>query len=262
MKNIILVLAAMALVSTTSCQNNKYTGSCKLNNSVDSISYALGFVQASQLRDMAVRSCNQFDTINMVSFAAAFDNSKLSDEFMKWAKNILDTISVEHYKYGFSHQLAQGKGYIDQLMIEPMLNKKVTEIRSQKAQAAIPMNQKFLEENAKKEGVVTLESGLQYKVITEGTGAKPTLEDRVKVHYHGTLIDGTVFDSSVERGEPIELALQGVIKGWTEALQLMPVGSKWTIYVPASLGYGEEGAGSIPGNSTLIFDIELLEIVK
>ena len=119
----------------------------------------------------------------------------------------------------------------------------------------------FLEENGKKEGVTTLESGLQYTVITEGTGPKPKLEDNVTTHYHGTLIDGTVFDSSVDRGEPASFPVGGVIKGWTEALQLMSVGSKWKLFVPYDLAYGERGAGpKIGPYSTLIFEVELLSI--
>lgn len=126
----------------------------------------------------------------------------------------------------------------------------------------IAAGQKFLEENKTKEGVVTLPDGLQYKIITEGTGPKPVASDRVKVHYHGTLIDGTVFDSSVDRGEPITLGLSEVIKGWTEVMQLMPVGSKWIAYIPYELGYGSRDAGKIKPFSTLIFEIELLEIEK
>lgn len=121
----------------------------------------------------------------------------------------------------------------------------------------------YLEENMKKEGVQVTASGLQYKVITEGSGAKPTTADKVKVHYTGKLIDGTVFDSSVERGEPIEFPVTGVIRGWTEALQLMPVGSKWELVIPSELAYGERGAGqAIPSNATLIFDVELLDIIS
>ena len=121
----------------------------------------------------------------------------------------------------------------------------------------------FLAENATKEGVMVTESGLQYKVVTMGNGEKPTADDKVKVHYHGTLIDGTVFDSSVERGEPIEFPLNGVIKGWTEGLQLMPVGSKFILYIPYQLAYGERGAGENIGPcEALIFEVELLEIVK
>ena len=122
--------------------------------------------------------------------------------------------------------------------------------------------EKFLAENALKEGVTTTESGLQYEVIKMGRGKKPTATDKVKVHYHGTLIDGTVFDSSVERGEPTSFGLNQVIKGWTEGLQLMPVGSKFRFYIPQELGYGAQSAGSIPPYSTLIFDVELLSIEK
>ncbi|MBQ5925386.1 MAG: FKBP-type peptidyl-prolyl cis-trans isomerase, partial [Paludibacteraceae bacterium] len=122
---------------------------------------------------------------------------------------------------------------------------------------------KFLAENAKRANVVTLESGLQYEVITEAIGQKPVASDKVKVHYHGTLIDGTVFDSSVRRGEPATFGVTQVIQGWVEALQLMPVGSKWKLYIPYQLAYGEQGAGQmIAPYSALIFEVELLEIVK
>ena len=120
----------------------------------------------------------------------------------------------------------------------------------------------FLEANKAKEGVKVLPSGLQYKIITEGTGNTPTADDKVKTHYRGTLIDGTEFDSSYKRNKPAEFPVKGVIKGWTEALQLMKVGGKWELYIPADLAYGQRGRPSIPANSTLIFEIELLEIVK
>jgi FKBP-type peptidyl-prolyl cis-trans isomerase len=123
-------------------------------------------------------------------------------------------------------------------------------------------SEQFLAENALKEGVTTTESGLQYEVIKMGKGKKPAATDRVKVHYHGTLIDGTVFDSSVERGEPIVFGLNQVIKGWTEGVQLMPIGSKFRFYIPQELGYGAQQAGSIPPYSTLIFEVELLGIEK
>ena len=120
----------------------------------------------------------------------------------------------------------------------------------------------FLAENAKKAGVTVTASGLQYEVITQGTGAVPTATSKVKTHYHGTLIDGTVFDSSVNRGQPIDFPVNGVIAGWTEALQLMPVGSKYRLYIPYNLAYGERGAGaSIKPYSALIFDVELIDIV-
>ncbi len=121
----------------------------------------------------------------------------------------------------------------------------------------------FLTENKKKKGVTTLPSGLQYKVVSSGKGASPKASDTVVTHYHGTLIDGTVFDSSVERGQPATFPVSGVIKGWTEALQKMKVGDKWKVFVPSQLAYGPNGAGDRIGpNTTLIFDIELLEIKK
>lgn len=123
--------------------------------------------------------------------------------------------------------------------------------------------EKFLAENKTKSGVITTESGLQYQVIKEGDGPKPTEKDRVKVHYTGTLLDGTKFDSSIDRGEPAEFGVTQVIKGWTEGLQLMPVGSKYIFWIPSELAYGSRGAGAdIKPNSTLKFEVELLEIVK
>ncbi|HLO45942.1 MAG TPA: FKBP-type peptidyl-prolyl cis-trans isomerase [Leadbetterella sp.] len=120
----------------------------------------------------------------------------------------------------------------------------------------------FLAQNKTKAGVLTTASGLQYKVVTAGTGLKPVATDKVKVHYHGTLLDGTVFDSSVNRGEPATFGVTQVIQGWIEALQMMPVGSKWTLYIPSDLAYGPQGPPSIGPNQALIFDVELIEIVK
>ncbi len=122
--------------------------------------------------------------------------------------------------------------------------------------------EEFLKKNAQRDDVTVMPSGLQYQVLTPAIGQKPTAKDRVRVHYHGTLIDGTVFDSSVQRGEPAEFGVTQVIAGWVEALQLMPVGSKWRLYIPYNLAYGEHGAGqSIPPYSALIFDVELLGIL-
>ncbi|MFC6223119.1 FKBP-type peptidyl-prolyl cis-trans isomerase [Hymenobacter artigasi] len=119
----------------------------------------------------------------------------------------------------------------------------------------------FLAENANKAGITTLPSGLQYEVITQGTGAKPSLKSSVTTHYHGTLINGTVFDSSYQRGQPATFPVNGVIAGWTEALQLMPEGSKYRLYIPSDLAYGKRGAGrDIPGDTALIFDVELLKV--
>lgn len=139
------------------------------------------------------------------------------------------------------------------------------EIQSKRAENAknlAKLGEEFLAENAKKEGVVTTESGLQYKVLESGDGEKPTATSTVRTHYRGTLIDGAEFDSSYKRGEPAEFPVNGVIAGWTEALQLMPVGSKWELYIPYQLAYGEQGAGGAIGPyQALIFEIELLEII-
>ncbi len=134
----------------------------------------------------------------------------------------------------------------------------------QEAEAAknLATGRAFLEANKTKEGVKVLPSGLQYKILKEGTGKSPTAEDKVKTHYRGTLIDGTEFDSSYKRGKPAEFPVKGVIKGWTEALQLMKEGGKWQLFIPSDLAYGQRGNRNIPGNSTLIFEVELIEIVK
>lgn len=143
------------------------------------------------------------------------------------------------------------------------VTKLVQQQKDEQSKGALDAGQDHLDENAKKEGVTVTESGLQYEIITAGEGDLPALTSKVKTHYHGTLIDGTVFDSSYDRGQPAEFPVNGVIAGWTEALQLMPVGSKWKLTIPYSLAYGEQGAGgSIGPCETLVFDIELLEIVS
>ena len=133
---------------------------------------------------------------------------------------------------------------------------------TEKGKTAKVDGEKYLAENAQKEGVVTLPSGLQYKVLREGNGKKPKATDKVKCHYEGMLVDGTMFDSSVQRGEPATFPLNGVIAGWTEGLQLMQEGAKYRFFIPYQLGYGERGAGSsIPPFATLVFDVELIEVV-
>jgi FKBP-type peptidyl-prolyl cis-trans isomerase FklB len=136
---------------------------------------------------------------------------------------------------------------------------KLFNMKNEKADANRKAGQVFLKENKKKPGVVVLPSGLQYEVLVEGVGKRPLATNKVTCHYHGTLIDGTVFDSSVSRGQPATFPLNAVIKGWTEGLQLMPVGSKWRFYIPAHLGYGDrQVSAQIGANSTLVFDVELL----
>ncbi|MDR1543561.1 MAG: FKBP-type peptidyl-prolyl cis-trans isomerase [Prevotellaceae bacterium] len=172
-------------------------------------------------------------------------------------------LNWEFVKQGLS-EAAAGQNQFDQTKMQEALSKLDSLARAhQKIQSekALAEQKAFFEKNKTVEGVITTESGLQYKVITLSEGAKPTASDKVKVHYHGTLLDGTVFDSSIQRGEPITFPLNQVIKGWTESVQLMPVGSKFIFYIPSELAYGEQGAGgAVPPNAALIFEVELLEI--
>lgn len=140
------------------------------------------------------------------------------------------------------------------------MQQKVQAVQTAEAEKQLAAGNAYLEENKAKPGVIVTASGLQYEVLKSGTGPKPTTANTVKVHYHGMLTDGTVFDSSVERGEPIDIAVTGVIQGWIEALQLMSVGDKWKLTIPASLAYGSRPKGDIPANSVLIFEVELLEV--
>ena len=157
----------------------------------------------------------------------------------------------------------KGKLLLDEQQAQACIVNYMQKAQSEKAQGNKKLGLEFLVANKSKPGVVTRPSGLQYIVEKQGTGPKPALTDMVRVHYHGTLIDGKVFDSSVERGQPIELTVNGVIPGWTEALLLMPVGSKWKLFIPSELAYGDRQAGQLiaPG-STLVFDVELLDIVN
>jgi FKBP-type peptidyl-prolyl cis-trans isomerase FklB len=199
----------------------------KLTGELERFSYALGMSVASNLIKSGVK------TINPEAFVKAINDTYIGEmpEMMPdEANKILESFM----------QQANQEDATDNLVAEL----------------------EFLEKNRSKEGVTELPSGLQYLVIKEGDGDLPSLTDEVKCHYHGRLIDGTVFDSSVERGQPAVFPVNGVIQGWVEALQLMPVGSKWRLFVPPELGYGEQGAGGAIGpNSTLVFDVELLEIV-
>ncbi len=175
-------------------------------------------------------------------------------------------LDIEAFKAGVADMMAGQQPQLDQATAEQV----VQAYQAQKAQElAKVMNEKqaqakaFMEENAKKDGVVTTDSGLQYEVLKEGDGATPTENDKVIANYKGTLIDGTVFDSSYDRGEPATFPVNGVIQGWQEALKMMKEGSKWRIVVPANLAYGPRGAGNLIGpNETLIFEIELIAITK
>jgi len=194
---------------------------------MNKLSYALGMSMASNLMNSGLQQ------LDVKSFVEAF------------------TVIMNNTTPSMSPQEANK-------VIQSYFSRQQDEMLSKNLEAG----KAFLAENRKKEHVISLPSGLQYEVLVEGNGAKPKATDKVRCHYHGTLLNGTVFDSSVERGQPAIFGVNQVIKGWVEALQLMAVGSKWRLYIPSELAYGEQGAGgSIEPNSTLIFDVELLEIV-
>lgn len=231
MKRIFFSITASMLLMTGCAQTNGKAGGNKsgdgveLTSAMDSVSYAIGLSVASNLKGQGIENLNA-DAIRM-----AVQNVNNDGEHPFSAKD--GDMIVRSYMQ-------------KQMEVAQEANKKKGE--------------QFLAENAKKEGVTTTESGLQYEVIKEGTGEHPVAESVVKVHYHGTLIDGTVFDSSVDRGEPISFGLNQVIPGWTEGVQLMKEGAKYKFYIPSDLAYGERGSGSIGPGETLIFDVELIEV--
>lgn len=249
----------------------------ELKNFTDSINYAFGMLNGDQMRMYLL--ANDTDGIAQKDFIEninkAMKVSARNPQLVMMGKQIGSAIreqeptgllgmenvatNFELIKQGFVNGMYDYDTQFDSRTAGEYIENTMTQIKYGEAIAA---GKKFLEENKLKEGVVTTESGLQYEVIKMGKGAKPTATDKVKVHYHGTLTDGTVFDSSVDRGEPITFALNQVIPGWTEGVQLMPVGSKFRFYVPQELGYGARQAGSIPPYSTLIFEVELLGIEK
>ncbi|SUB89955.1 FKBP-type 22 kDa peptidyl-prolyl cis-trans isomerase [Porphyromonas macacae] len=175
----------------------------------------------------------------------------------------IDKIVSEDFIQGLQDVLQQKEPVLSYEEAKQVINHFFVEVQENNMRLNKEAGEEFLKINGLKEGVVTLPSGVQYEVAKTGDGPKPTLKDTVRCHYHGTLINGTVFDSSMDRGEPAEFPVSGVIAGWTEVLQLMSVGSKWKVTIPSHLAYGERGAGQmIQPNSTLIFIIELLDIVK
>ena len=193
-------------------------------------SYGIGFQMGQQLQS------NPFEGLDLDSVAAG-----LKDAFTGQAPQV-DNDTLRN-AFGEIHQRMQAA-------------------KAEQHKAAIAEGETFLADNAKRDGIQVTESGLQYEVIAAGDGEIPTASSTVRTHYHGTLIDGSVFDSSYDRGQPAEFPVGGVIKGWTEALQMMPVGSKWRLYIPHHLAYGEQGAGgAIAPYSTLVFDIELLDVI-
>ena len=196
-----------------------------LENIKDSVSYALGASIAGNLKSQGIDSLN-------------------TDAFVK----------------GVQHAIGEDSLFIASDEANSFLREYFNTMQERKEKAALEEERKFMEKNAEREEVTVTESGLQYEVLEEGDGKQPEKTDRVKVHYHGTLLDGEVFDSSVERGPPSEFALNRVIKGWTEGLQLMKEGAKYKFYIPSELGYGKRGSGNIGPNETLIFEVELIEV--
>jgi len=193
---------------------------------MDKLSYALGMSMASNLMNSGLR---QLDVESFVKAFTEIMNNSTPSMSPQEANEIIQQFFSKKQEEMLGNNLEEGNA--------------------------------FLQENGKKENVITLPSGLQYEILTEGRGEKPKATDKVKCHYHGTLLNGTVFDSSVQRGQPAVFGVNQVIKGWVEALQLMAVGSKWRLFIPSDLAYGEQGAGgSIEPNATLIFDVELLGI--
>ena len=187
---------------------------------------------------------------------------QLGDQLRNNPFKVFDVTAVQA---GLADALAGAESQVsDELLNEAfsVVSKKLQEQEQELAKVKAAEGEKFLAENAKRDEVTVTESGLQYEVLTTGEGDKPNADSTVRVHYNGTLPDGTVFDSSYERGQPAEFPVNGVISGWTEALQLMPVGSKWKLSIPYNLAYGEQGSqGAIPPYATLVFDVELLDIL-
>lgn len=215
------IVAICFLVSMTSILMAQ-----KLSTKLDSLSYAAGITMAKEYKQKGLKVINT--DMMAKGIKDYFDGSDPSLTINE-SKSVLDT-------------------YFNGIKQEQMMQNKEA-------------GEAFLVENGKKEGITTTASGLQYEVLSSGEGASPALTDQVLAHYHGMLIDGTVFDSSVERGQPITLPVNGVIEGWQEALQMMKVGDKWRLYIPYNLAYGPRGAGGvIKPYSALIFDVELLEI--
>ncbi len=213
-------------------------------------------------------ACNNAPT-NMADMEVDLDNE---DQKLSYALGVnigsnlkkqgLDEIDPAILAKGVAESITDSEAKMNEEEAVKFLSEYFQSLRTKDLDKHLKEGQEFLAENKKKDGVITLESGLQYEVIKEGSGPKPKDTDKVTTHYHGTLIDGTVFDSSVDRGEPATFPVNGVIKGWTEALQLMPVGSKWRLFIPTELAYGQNPRpnGVIKPNMALIFEVELLKI--
>ena len=277
----IAALAIAALCGTSALAQT--TGTPVLESRIDSLNYAFGLANgdgikmyylyndstgeryASLMKGIAEGMKVNPDYAELIGIGRNIGQS-LKEQSANGLLGNEDLVTdIELIKQGLINGLA-GYEQMNAMEAQNYLNTTMQQLQEKKMEEQYGDNRRageeFLAANKTKEGVVTTESGLQYKVTKMGKGKKPSNTDRVKVHYHGTLIDGTVFDSSVERGEPATFRVNGVIKGWTEALQLMPVGSKWTLYIPYDLAYGTQDMGDIKPYSTLIFEVELLGIEK
>ena len=292
LKLVTLVLAAMLCTSVSAAKKAKKSKKAEVVK-VDTIpmsdfSYACGIAQTNGLKNYLVQRMG-VDEAYIEDFLQGFDQQQLSDadkrqkarlagiEIRQQVENqiipqvnrqVNDSVDLLHkdlFVQGFREAIA-GTARLATDSAQTLASKQIEYYHAQKMEAKYGQNrtdgENFLKANARKDSVKVTPSGLQYKVITAGTGVAPTATQKVKVNYEGTLIDGTVFDSSYQRGKPAEFACNQVIKGWTEALTMMPVGSKWQLFIPQQLAYGAREAGKIPPFSTLIFTVELLEIVQ
>ena len=259
---------------TAKCPNKAKT--IKLESHIDSLNYALGLLNGSQLKNYLLADDENGTAIDefVKNVNFGLKQNIRNPQVVAMGKNVGKAIREQEpvgllgiagletnydlIKQGFINGMYNSTEQMDMATASQYVDAVVSRLKFGETKE---QGEKFLEENKLRDGVKTTESGLQYEVLKQGKGPKPSATSTVKVHYEGTLIDGTVFDSSYQRGEPIEFPLNGVIKGWTEGLQLMPVGSKYKLFIPYELGYGERGAGqSIPPFATLIFTVELLEI--
>lgn len=258
----------------------------KLASSSDSLSYSVGMTVTNGLISYMQTQLG-VDTAYMADFVAGFEDAvkaqknprqkariagvtigeqasgRMLSGLKQEAEGAPDSINEQLFFRGFTDALLGDTTVMTMEVAQDVSNKKSEANRQAKIAVQTEKGRAFLAENAKKEGVISLPSGLQYKVLKQGDGIVPQKTDKVKVHYEGRLIDGTVFDASSKHGnEPATFRPDQVIKGWTEALTMMPVGSKWQLFIPQELGYGERAAGQIPPYSTLIFDVELVGIDK